>query len=84
MACGRAADAARVERDYLQLSSEVRAQVPAYERYLRLWQRQSQEPNGSWPVRPCDNWARDQAERMLELVVANLTDQVHPERRPRS
>jgi hypothetical protein len=84
MACARAGDTARVERDYLQLSAETRARLPEYERYLRLWQRQSQEADGSWPVRPCDDWARDQAERMLEDEVANFTALAHPERARRS
>jgi hypothetical protein len=84
IACGRVADAARVERDYLQLGAEARAQAPDHERYLRLWQRQSQEADGSWPAGPCDDWARDQGERMLEAAIADFRALVHPEPARRS
>lgn len=84
IACGRTGDAARVVRDYLQLGAEARAQAPDYERYLRLWQQQAQLADGSWPARACDDWARDQGERMLEIAIADFRALVHPEPARRS
>jgi hypothetical protein len=84
-ACGRTADAARVEQEYLQLGAEARARVPDYALYLRLWQRGAgRREDGSWPTRACDEWGRDSAERQLEAAIAFFRGQVHPETAQRS
>jgi hypothetical protein len=67
-----------VERDYLQLGAEARALAPDYEDYLRRWQRQGQLEDGSWPVRPCEESARDHGERILEMAIADFRGAVHP------
>jgi hypothetical protein len=82
VACGRPADAARVERVYLQLGAEARARAPNYEHYLRHWQQQGQV-DGHWPARACDNSSRDSAERMLEGAIADFRALVHPQTAPR-
>jgi hypothetical protein len=80
IACARAGDAARVERDYLQLGADAHDQAVDYEHYLRLWQQAAgHRADGSWTARACDDWSRDLAERQLENATAFFRELVHPE-----